>query len=498
MALIPKDVFIIVASTLVLIGVAMALRLTKLGKAMRAVVRQLGPRRLDRHRRRTGSSRSCGSSAACSSTLGGVFVALSEQVNWLMGFQLLLLMFAGVTLGGLGTDFGAMVGSIIVGVLVYVSTLWLAPELPNRGRAARAHRHPDGTAAGHLRPQGTDRVAPWTGGRSSPTRCARGISTSAIIYALAAIGLNLHFGYTGLLNFGQVGFMAAGAYGLGITTFTYGWPLWAGILAGLAAGVLLALLLGAPTLRLRADYLAIVTIAAGEIIRIIVRAAVLRDVTGGSNGINGFANEFQEWNPLNPSQEYGGRVFGEVNLEYTGADVWELVVGWTLVGLCVLVMWLLVTSPWGRVLKSIREDEDAARALGKNVFRFKMQSLILGGTFGTIAGMFFAISNNSVQPDNYSTPVTFFALTAAIMGGLGRVGGPVIGVDHLLDDPRLHRQHPPPARRGGVHPREHHGLRPGRADPVHARRACCSSLLMVFRPQGIFGDKREIAIDVRK
>ena len=103
-----------------------------------------------------------------------------------------------------------------------------------------------------------------------------GISASAIIYALAAIGLNLHFGYTGLLNFGQVGFMAAGAYGLGITTYTYGWPLWAGILAGLGAGVLLGVLLGAPTLRLRADYLAIVTIAAGEIIRIIVRAAVLQ------------------------------------------------------------------------------------------------------------------------------------------------------------------------------------------------------------------------------
>ncbi len=142
-----------------------------------------------------------------------------------------------------------------------------------------------------------------------------GISASAIIYALAAIGLNLHFGYTGLLNFGQVGFMAAGAYGLGITTYTYGWPLWAGILAGLGAGVLLGVLLGAPTLRLRADYLAIVTIAAGEIIRIIVRAAVLRDVTGGSNGLNGFANEFQDVErPLDPSSEYGGRLFGKLNL----------------------------------------------------------------------------------------------------------------------------------------------------------------------------------------
>ena len=97
-----------------------------------------------------------------------------------------------------------------------------------------------------------------------------GISQQAIIFALAAIGLNLHFGYTGLLNFGQVAFMAAGAYGVGITTNTLGAPLWVGIIVGLLAGVVLGLILGLPTLRLRADYLAIVTIAVGEIIRLIV------------------------------------------------------------------------------------------------------------------------------------------------------------------------------------------------------------------------------------
>jgi branched-chain amino acid transport system permease protein len=324
-----------------------------------------------------------------------------------------------------------------------------------------------------------------------------GITQSTIIYALAAIGLNLHFGFTGLLNFGQVGFMAAGAYGVGITTSSFGWPLWAGILAGLAAGVVLGLLLGAPTLRLRADYLAIVTIAAGEIIRLVVRAAALSDTTGGSNGINGFANEFQEWNPLTPSATYGFRLFDRINFRFTGADVWEMFVGWLLVLLAVTIMWLLVTSPWGRVLKSIREDEDAARALGKNVFRFKMQSLILGGVFGSVAGMFFAISNNSVQPDNYSTPVTFFALTAAIMGGLGRVGGPVIGAmifwmilsatDNFLTQ-AVAEDIIPDAIMTTVE--------------VGAVRFMLVGLglmlLMIFRPQGIFGDKREIAIDARK
>src|SRR6478672_1403672 len=99
----------------------------------------------------------------------------------------------------------------------------------------------------------------------------------AAIYALAAIGMNLHFGYTGLLNFGQVGFMAVGAYGVGIACATFDLPLTVGILIGLAGGVALALLLGAPTLRLRSDYLAIVTIAAGEIIRLIVRSTRYRE-----------------------------------------------------------------------------------------------------------------------------------------------------------------------------------------------------------------------------
>lgn len=324
-----------------------------------------------------------------------------------------------------------------------------------------------------------------------------GISQQAIIFALAAIGLNLHFGYTGLLNFGQVAFMAAGAYGVGISTTYFDAPLWLGIIIGMLAGVVLAILLGLPTLRLRADYLAIVTIAVGEIIRLVVRAAVLSDVTGGSNGINGFANTFQNWNPLNNNGTYGFRLFGRINLQFSGADVWELMVGWGLVLISVAIVWKLVNAPWGRVLRSIREDEDAATALGKNVFRFKMQSLILGGSFGTLAGIFYAVQQNSVQPDNYATQQTFFALTAAILGGLARVWGPVVGSilfwmilsltenvliqliqNNIMPDWLMTRSQVGPVRFMIV------GL--------------TLILLMVFRPQGIFGDKREIAIDERK
>lgn len=111
------------------------------------------------------------------------------------------------------------------------------------------------------------------------------IGPSAIFYALLAIGLNLHFGYAGLLNFGQIGFALLGGYGVGIMTVTYQQPLWVGILVGLAAAGLLAVVLGIPTLRLRADYLAIVTIAASEILRLIFRSTASDSITGSTNGL---------------------------------------------------------------------------------------------------------------------------------------------------------------------------------------------------------------------
>src|ERR687893_1642615 len=115
------------------------------------------------------------------------------------------------------------------------------------------------------------------------------VGQNAVIYALAAIGLNMHFGYTGLLNFGQVAFVACGAYGLAISVATFELPFPVGIAIGLLAAVVLALLLGLPTLRLRADYLAIVTIAAGEIIRLVARSVEFEDITGGSSGLSRFA-----------------------------------------------------------------------------------------------------------------------------------------------------------------------------------------------------------------
>ncbi|HEX6237075.1 MAG TPA: branched-chain amino acid ABC transporter permease [Acidimicrobiales bacterium] len=316
-----------------------------------------------------------------------------------------------------------------------------------------------------------------------------GVGRDAIVFALAAIGLNVHFGYTGLLNFGQVGFMAVGAYGVGIAVVEFGLSLWVGVLVGILATVVLALLLGYPTLRLRADYLAIVTIAASEILRFTFRAASLREFTGGSNGINGFAGDFYSVNPY--SDDIGLGV-----VDFSASQFWVMTVGWLLVFASVLLVYLLMRSPWGRVLKAIREDEDAVRALGKNVYSYKMQSLIIGGVIGAFGGMMLSISARSVQPDNYSTPITFFAYVVLILGGTARIWGPVVGSVIFWTLMSLTENVLRQAVSNDYIPSEiMSGVQVGQVRFILVGVGLV--LLMVFRPQGIFGDRNEIALATR-
>ena len=312
------------------------------------------------------------------------------------------------------------------------------------------------------------------------------VGPTAIVFALAAIGLNVHYGYTGLLNFGQVGFMLVGAFGLGVSVSIYGFPFWAGIGFGFLASILLALLLGAPTLRLRADYLAISTIAAAEILRFVFRSGPATRFTGGPFGIPsqvGGPGFTATWNRLNPIPP-GSYQFGW--LSFTHTRLWVTIVGWTLVALSVLLVWALMRSPWGRVVKSIREDEDAARALGKNVFAYKMQALILGGMLGGLAGMVLALSQAAITPDQFLPPITFFAYAVLILGGAATVFGPVAGAVVfwflLSSTERL-------LLNTGVMPTGTIG--PSRLALV----GLILILLMAFRPQGMFGDRREMMLD---
>nr|BFF08966.1 hypothetical protein GCM10025699_02690 [Microbacterium flavescens] len=122
-------------------------------------------------------------------------------------------------------------------------------------------------------------------------------SPETIAYALAATGLAVHFGYAGLLNFGMAGFMALGAYGYAISILTFGWPWWVGIIVGCLAAVVFAIILGIPTLRLRADYLAIVTIAAAEIVRLALTTQLFDEWTNSADGLGGYHAGFRAANP---------------------------------------------------------------------------------------------------------------------------------------------------------------------------------------------------------
>ncbi|GAA2020982.1 branched-chain amino acid ABC transporter permease [Pseudokineococcus marinus] len=329
----------------------------------------------------------------------------------------------------------------------------------------------------------------WSSILGNTARAAIGLET--VIYALAAIGLNVQFGYAGLLNFGQAAFVAVGAYGIAVTVTVLGLPFWLGVVVGLVAAVLLAVLLGIPTLRLRADYLAIATIAAAEIVRLTVRSATLRDQTGGSSGLSGFAEGFYDLSPFTPGQSYG---FGP--WVFGARLAWILLVGWVLVAVCCLVVFLLMRSPWGRVLKGIREDEDAVRSLGKNVYAYKMQALVIGGVIGALAGFVFGVGRASVQPDLYGTELTFFVYTVLLLGGAARVLGPVVGaaifwVALVLIENVLVQA----VGAGYVPDWLMSSTQVGQVRFMLVGLALM--LLMIFRPQGIFGDRRELAIDAR-
>jgi branched-chain amino acid transport system permease protein len=254
--------------------------------------------------------------------------------------------------------------------------------------------------------------------------------------------------------------------------------------------------MGIPTLRLRADYLAIVTIASAEIIRLVVRSVKFKTYFGGSDGINGFSDSFRTLGNdfgIQESDEYGVWPF-----KFTGRELWVLIVGWLLVALFGFVVYKLMKSPWGRVLKAIREDEDAVKSLGKNVYSYKMQSLILGGVIGTVSGMIFALDRGSVQPDNYSRDLTFYILTALVLGGIAKVSGSIVGSMMFW----------------GLFTFMDNFLRQVAQDPVNIGNFTIMKstqvgqlnfiligitliLLMVFRPQGVFGNRKEMAFDGR-
>ncbi|MFC8507158.1 branched-chain amino acid ABC transporter permease [Streptomyces sp. NPDC057411] len=259
------------------------------------------------------------------------------------------------------------------------------------------------------------------------------IAVNILIFATVALGLNIVVGLAGLLDLGYVAFLGVGAYTAalvsGATSSAFGvqFPFWAAALTGMAASLVFGVVIGAPTLRLRGDYLAIVTLGFGEIFRI---AMGNLDGTSGpqiTNGPNGIPNI--------PQLEFFGYNFGE---SHTVLGV-ELGAYANYYLLMILIMALVVVvfsragnSRIGRAWVAIREDETAATAMGINGFRVKLVAFALGAALAGLAGTVQAHVNTTVVPENYVfagpvPPNSAFLLAAVILGGMGTISGPIVG-----------------------------------------------------------------------
>jgi branched-chain amino acid transport system permease protein len=238
----------------------------------------------------------------------------------------------------------------------------------------------------------------------------------ALIYSLICLGLNLQWGFTGLFNVGVAGFFAVGAYASAILTRPedashlggFALPVGIGWLGGLSAAGLAALVVGVSTLRLRHDYLAISTFGIAVSIQLVALNAEW--LTGGPFGLTFIPRPF------------AGALGG-------GLGYAVLFLG--LVALVLLLAYLalerLVASPWGRVLRAIREDEEAAAALGKHAFLFRLQSFVIGSALMGLAGAIYASFVGFIAPEDFLPILTFQAWTMLIIGGSGDNRGAILG-----------------------------------------------------------------------
>ncbi|WP_037891129.1 branched-chain amino acid ABC transporter permease [Streptomyces viridochromogenes] len=229
------------------------------------------------------------------------------------------------------------------------------------------------------------------------------IATDALIFVMLAVGLNIVVGYCGLLDLGYAAFFAIGAYTSGVLSTEFGWPLIATLPAVVVVAVIGGLVIGGPTLRLRSDYLAIVTLGFGEIIRI---TANNLEFTGGPNGL------------------YGIPDFGEFGLRSDIAVYWV-----TAIVVCVAVLFSsrLGRGRLGRAWRFVREDEDAAEAMGIHTYKVKFAAYIAGAVFGGIAGVLFAAHQTAISPTSFNFLWSALILMAVVLGGMGSTPGVVLG-----------------------------------------------------------------------
>jgi branched-chain amino acid transport system permease protein len=235
------------------------------------------------------------------------------------------------------------------------------------------------------------------------------LNDQVIIFVLVALGLNVVVGLAGLLDLGYVGFYAVGAYVVGVLTSQHASLPWIVALpVAVLVSMLVGVILGTPTLRLRGDYLAIVTLGFGEIIRI---SAKNLDWLGASRGIS----------DIGKPPSIGPLKFGVIDPK---PYYW---LGLTLVFLVVFCLYRLEESRVGRAWTAIREDEDAAELMGVNTFKFKLWAFAIGAAVGGLAGAHYAGKVGFISPDNFPLQLSILFLAAVVLGGSGNMPGAILG-----------------------------------------------------------------------
>ena len=314
------------------------------------------------------------------------------------------------------------------------------------------------------------------------------ITNFAILFTMLSLGLNIVVGFAGLLDLGYIAFYAVGAYTYALLAspqFNVHWPWWAILPIGAAIACLFGILLGTPTLKLRGDYLAIVTLGFGEIIRIFLNN--LSDPFNVTNGPKGI------WSI--DSVRFMGIQFGSpshfLGLDFSGTIKYYYFLLSILV-LVIVVNLRLQDSRIGRAWEAIREDELAARSMGINTRNMKLLAFAMGASFGGVAGGMFSAIQNFISPESFVLTQSVMVLSMVVLGGMGNVWGVILGAILLTFVPEVLRYTVQPVQRWIF----------GRSiiDPEVIRMllfGLTMVVMMLFRPAGILPSavrKRELAV----
>ena len=280
-------------------------------------------------------------------------------------------------------------------------------------------------------------VWPFFAGRN-----AVDIATLAMIYVMLGLGLNVVVGFAGLLDLGFVGFYAVGAYTYALLFHWAGWSFWEALPLAGAAAALFGFVLGFPVLLLRGDYLAIVTLGFGEIIRLLL--VNLTDWTGGPDGISGIPKPtvFGLELARTPSSE-GATTFHQfLGLEFNSMHM-VIFLYLMALALAVLTLWIsnrLIRMPIGRAWEALREDEIACRSLGLNPMKIKLSAFTLGAMFAGFGGAFFAARQGIVNPESFTFIESALILAIVVLGGMGSQLGVILAAILLTTLPEIARE----------------------------------------------------------